>query len=298
MFDTILAIIAPVAICAAAGFLWVRLRQPYDADFVGRLVLAVAAPCLTVSALGKVRLGTDALLAMAGYWAITFVLMLALGAVLVRLLRVAGGKRLDQRAYVASLLFPNVGNMGLPLCLLAFGDEGLALALGWFMVNSVAHFSLGVVAFSGGRASREFLVNPMVWSVFIAVAMVVGDWHLPRWLGNTLELIGGMTIPLMLVALGASLANLDVRLFGRALLFSVARVGGGFLAGLAVVLLFGLTGTERGIVLIQAAMPVAVFNYLFAQRYGRAPQEVAGLVLVSTLLSFATLPALLWYVLR
>lgn len=298
MFDTILAIIAPVAICAAAGFLWVRSRQPYDADFVGRLVLAVAAPCLTVSALGKVRLGTDTLLAMAGYWAITFVLMLLLGAALVRLPGVARRARIDQRAYVASLLFPNVGNMGLPLCLLAFGDEGLALALAWFMVNSVVHFSLGVVAFSGGRASREFLANPMVWSVFIAVAMVVGDWHLPRWLGNTLELIGGMTIPLMLVALGASLANLDARLFGRALLFSVARVGGGFLAGLAVVLLFGLTGTERGIVLIQAAMPVAVFNYLFAQRYGRAPQEVAGLVLVSTLLSFATLPALLWYVLR
>lgn len=291
MFDTLLAIIAPVVICSAVGFLWVRLRQPWDGDFVGRLVLTVAAPCLTVSALGKVRLGTDTLLAMSGYWAITFVLMLAAGWALARALGV------DRRAYVASLLFPNVGNMGLPLCLLAFGDQGLALALAWFMVNSVAHFSIGLVAFSGGRVHRELFTNPMVWSVVVAVAMVVGDWHLPRWLANTLDLIGGATIPLMLVAMGAALAGLDVRLFGRAVVFSVARVGGGFLAGLLVVTLFGLTGTERGVVLIQAAMPVAVFNYLFAQRYGRAPQEVAGLVLVSTLLSFLTLPLLLWYAL-
>jgi predicted permease len=244
-----------------------------------------------VSALGKVRLGTDALLAMAGWWALVTLLVAGAGYWLVRALRV------DARAYLSCLLFPNVGNMGLPLCLLAFGDEGLALALAWFMVNSVAHFSIGVVAFSGERVHRELLSNPMVWSVLVAVLMVVGDIHLPLWLANTLELIGGMTIPLMLIALGASLATLEIGFFSRALVFSVARVGLGFLAGLLVVTVFGVTGVERGIVLIQASMPVAVFNYLFAQRYARAPQEVAGLVLVSTLLSFITLPMLLWYVL-
>lgn len=292
MLPTIFAIIAPVVFCALIGFVWVRARQPYDANFVGRIVLSIAAPALTISALGKVRLGTDALLAMAGWWACVTLLVALAGYLLVRAMRV------DARAYLSCLLFPNVGNMGLPLCLLAFGDQGLALALAWFMVNSVAHFSLGVVAFSGGRVQRELLTNPMVWSVVVAVAMVLGDWQLPRWLAGTLDLVGGMTIPLMLIALGASLATLDVRLFWRALVFSVARVGLGFLAGLLVVTYFGLTGVERGIVLIQAAMPVAVFNYLFAQRYGRAPEEVAGLVLLSTLLSFLSLPALLWFVLR
>ena len=49
--------------------------------------------------------------------------------------------------------------------------------------------------------------------------------------------------------------------------------------------------------MIQCAMPVAVFNYLFAQRYQREPEEVAGMVLMSTVISFVTLPALLWWVL-
>ncbi len=48
---------------------------------------------------------------------------------------------------------------------------------------------------------------------------------------------------------------------------------------------------------LQSAMPVAVFNYLFAQRYARAPEEVAGLVVVSASLSFVTLPVLLAFVL-
>lgn len=292
MTETLVAIIAPVLLCAVIGYAWVRAGQPWDANLVGRLVLVVAAPALTVSALSKVRLGTDALLAMSLYWAVAAAMVAVAGYALVRAMGV------DARAYLSSLLFPNVGNMGLPLCLLAFGDEGLALALAWYMVNSIAHFSIGLVAFSGGRVQRELVANPMVWSVLVAVAMVVGDWHLPRWLANTLELVGGMTIPLMLVALGAALATLDVRLFGRAALFSVARLGLGFLAGLAVVTAFGLTGVERGIVLIQSTMPVAVFNYLFAQRYGRSPAEVAGLVLVSTVLSFLTLPALLWFALR
>lgn len=291
MFATLVAIIAPVVLCAAIGYGWVRARQPWDADLVGRLVLVIAAPALTVSALGKVRLGMDALLAMALWWALVTALVAVSGYLLVRAMRV------DARAYLSCLLFPNVGNMGLPLCLLSFGDEGLALALAWFMVNSVAHFSIGVVAFSGQRVHRELLTNPMVWSVVVAVAMVAGNWHLPRWLVNTLDLVGGMTIPLMLIALGASLAKLEAGFFARALVFSVARLGLGFASGLLVVSVFGLTGIERGIVLIQATMPVAVFNYLFAQRYNRAPADVAGLVLVSTLLSFLTLPLLLWYVL-
>jgi malate permease and related proteins len=48
---------------------------------------------------------------------------------------------------------------------------------------------------------------------------------------------------------------------------------------------------------IQSAMPVAVFNYLFAQLYRREPAEVAGMIVISTLISFVTLPALLLLVL-
>ena len=114
---------------------------------------------------------------------------------------------------------------------------------------------------------------------------------------NTISTLAGFAIPLMLLSLGTSLATLSVAGLGRALGFSVFRIGGGFLAALGVVAALGLEGPARGAVLIQSAMPTAVFNYLFAIQYNRKPEDVAGMVLVSTVLSFLTLPLLLAFIL-
>jgi len=146
---------------------------------------------------------------------------------------------------------------------------------------------------SGQRAWVALVSNPIILSVFVAVAMVVGDWQLPVALQNSVELIGGLTIPLMLITLGVSLARLGVRHVGDALLFAVARLVIGLLAGWLVCEWLALEGVLRGIVLIQSSMPVAVFNYLFAERYQQGPERVAGMVVVSTLLSFLLLPWLL-----
>jgi predicted permease len=98
----------------------------------------------------------------------------------------------------------------------------------------------------------------------------------------------------MLLALGVALARLRPGGLGRATLLSALRLALGWGGGLLVVWLLGLEGTVRGIVLIEMAMPVAVFNYLFAQRYDNRPEEVAGMVLVSTLATVVLLPGLLW----
>jgi len=81
--------------------------------------------------------------------------------------------------------------------------------------------------------------------------------------------------------------------WGKALLYSLIRILGGLSAGFLVVWWLDIEGVARSVVLIQSSMPVAVFNYLFAVRFDRQPDAVAGLVVVSTLLSFVSLPILL-----
>ena len=54
-----------------------------------------------------------------------------------------------------------------------------------------------------------------------------------------------------------------------------------------------MDGLTRKVLVLQASMPVGVLNYLFAQRYGRSPEQVASLVLVSTLISIISIPMLL-----
>lgn len=287
MWQTVVPVLAPVLVSVSIGWVWARAGRPYDSALISQLVMGIGAPCLVVSTLGSVSLPES------DFWLVgkVYVLVLALTAVAALLLiRLT---RRSLRVYFPALVFPNVGNMGLPLCMLAFGQAGLALALAWFMLNSVLHFSVGQTVVSGQRAWVALVSNPIILSVFVAVAMVVGDWQLPVALQNSVELIGGLTIPLMLITLGVSLARLGVRHVGDALLFAVARLVIGLLAGWLVCEWLALEGVLRGIVLIQSSMPVAVFNYLFAERYQQGPERVAGMVVVSTLLSFLLLPWLL-----
>jgi predicted permease len=105
-----------------------------------------------------------------------------------------------------------------------------------------------------------------------------------------------MTIPLMLITLGVSLAALRVAGLGRSLLLALLRLGLGFAVGLGIAYAFRLDGIARGVLILQSTMPTAVFNYLFAHRYATRPEEVAGAVTVSTLLTLAIMPLVLIYV--
>jgi len=293
MITEIFAVMAPVMACAAIGFFWARGGYGFDPAFISRLVLNVGAPALMLSGLSSVDIDPTVFKRTALACVLIAVLMAIAGVTAARL---AGH---DVRAYLPSLVFPNVGNMGLPVCMLAFGDEGLALALAFFMVLSVAHFPVGMLLAGGKQAGgiTGLFKMPILYAIFIAMLFIWQDWSLPVPVKNSVELIGGMTIPLMLITLGVSLHSLQVRQWRQALFYSCLRIGGGLAVGLFVVWLLGLEGKEKGVVLIQASMPVAVFNYLFAERFKRQPEAVAGMVVMSTLMSFATIPLLLWWLL-
>jgi hypothetical protein len=289
MYAQVFAVIAPIFICALVGVIWARRDMPYSSDFVARLVMNIGAPCLIIATLGKVSVPEQQLryLALITFLGLTLVALLSYLA-----LRLLKGK---VRVYMPSLLFANTGNMGLPLCLLAFGEEGLALALIIFMVTATLHFSIGVALVGRMHPLRSLFASPVFYAALLAVVLILTQWKLPLWISNTVGILGDMSIPLMLISLGVSLARLQVKSLSRALLYSVLRLGIGFSVGCLLVSLFALDGLARGVVLIQFSMPAAVFNYLLADRYGQSPQEVAGFVIVSTLISFLTLPLLLWF---
>jgi malate permease and related proteins len=291
MLYDIFTIIAPVFICALIGYTWVKQGNPFETSFVSNLVMNVGAPCLIFSTFMDIDLDREAFLSMASAAFASMVIFGLVGFVILRLFN------LDQRAFLPGQIFPNVGNMGLPLCLLAFGDEGLALGLTYFTVNIVFGFTVGITVSSGAMSFRELFRNPMVWTVFITVGLVFAGIESPVWLYNTTDLLGGLTIPMMLIALGVSLARFKITSLKRSISLSVMRLGLGFLTGNVIAMLMGLEGAARGILIMQCSMPVAVFAYLFTMRYDRQPEEVAATVVISTIMSFALLPALLWYVL-
>jgi predicted permease len=289
MYFQIFTVLFPVILCAFLGALWARSGQRYDSDFVSRLVLNIGAPALILSTLSQVAIDPSLFADIAIACVLVSLTMALLGFVIPRLL----GD--DVRTYLPSFVFPNVGNMGLPVCMFAFGEQGLALALIFFMVLSVAHFPVGILMAGGREAGglMGIIKMPILYAIALAVLLMMSGAVLPDFLNNAVSLIGAMTIPLMLITLGVSLYSLKVSGWGKALLYSLIRILGGLSAGFLVVWWLNIEGVARSVVLIQSSMPVAVFNYLFAVRFDRQPDAVAGLVVVSTLLSFVSLPILL-----
>ena len=291
MISDLVAIIAPVLLTALLGYGWAKLDKPFDTAFVTSLVMYVGTPCLIVSTFLKSPPDPAAFAEMTLASLAVFVLCGALAWLFLRLCR------LPARDFLPVITFPNAGNMGLPLCLFAFGEAGLALGIVFFTVASLLQFTFGAGIVRGRFELGQILKMPLIYAVALALLFGLTDLTAPRWFANSVGLVGGLTIPLMILALGVSLARLKVRSLGRSFLLSAFRLGVGFLLGLAVAELLGLEGTLRGVLILQSSLSPAVYNYLFAERFGRAGSEVAGVIVISTCLAFAVLPFILAYLL-
>jgi hypothetical protein len=287
----IATVLAPLFLCAGIGFAWARSGRIFDAANMGDLIAIVGLPCLTYATLTKLAVEPATFVRVAGYYLVS---LAAFGAVGIAALRAAG---LELRTYLPPMMFSNTGNMGLPVCLFAFGEVGLALAVCIYLTNAVLNYVVGVAIFAGHLSVRSITHNVLVWSAAAALATVAAGIEPPRWLINTAVLVGAVPIPFMVVALGAAVARLEISDLPRTFALSVLRQATGFLAGWGTASLFGLEGVERGILILMSSMPAAVVNYLFALRHGRNPEQVASMVMATTLLSYAMLPFVLLVVL-
>ncbi|MEC9346350.1 MAG: AEC family transporter [Pseudomonadota bacterium] len=287
MTGELFAIIAPVFVIAGVGLAWKRLGMPFDTETITGVTTRIGTPALILSTLARLEVTAAAFSEMVIASVCAFVFVAIVGGIALRLCR------LPLAAFHTPLMASNAGNMGLPLCLFAFGQEGLTLAIAFFALSAVYQFTIGIAVASGDLSLRPVLRQPVIYAVLIGVVMILTGTHLPPFLDNTLRLLGGIPIPLMLVALGVSLASLHLGTLRDSAIVALLRLSIGLAAGLTVAFLLGLEGAARGVLIVQCAMPVAVFNYLFASIYNRQPEVVAGSILISTIISFVTLPGLL-----
>ncbi|MFQ5624684.1 MAG: AEC family transporter [Paracoccaceae bacterium] len=283
----VLQIVAPVFALGLVGIVWVRAGWQYDVEFVTRLSMTISIPCLIFMALlrSEVDLSVlrDTTFAALGAYALVAVISLAA-------VRISG---LAVQTYLAPLIFGNTGNIGLPLALFAFGDTGLSLAVVVFATMAILAFTFGVWLASGGGSPLRVLGEPMVGATILGGVFMLNGWSIPQWTANTLDLVGQIAIPLMLITLGVAVARLRVSAAGRALGLAVFKLavclGSAVIAGRW----FGLAPVAFGVLVLQVSMPVAVTSFMLAEKYDAGSEEVAGLVVISTLLSLVAIPVTL-----
>lgn len=287
MLAELFAVMAPVLAGAGLGYTWVRLGHPYPVDFITRLVFNIGTPSLVLASLS----GADIEASTFGQMMLaTALVMLSMGAASIIVAKIL---HRDWRVLIASMMYPNTGNMGLPVVLYAFGSAGFAYGITVMVTVSLFQFTLGAVLSSSGSPVKTLLRTPTVYAIVIAMTLLLTDTALPLWMANTVDLMSGFTVPLMLITLGVSLASIQVKSLRSGIGFSLIRIPLAAAIAWLMASWLGLPPLAQSILIVQMSMPVAVFNYLFAQRAQREPAYVASLVFCSTLMALVYLPVLL-----
>jgi predicted permease len=205
----------------------------------------------------------------------------------------------DTRTFVPPMMYNNCGNMGLPLAVLAFGAAGLSQAVALFVACSLVYFTLGIRILESGRAEGrqshwDMFATPMMFAMLGGILFAACRWTLPTILLQALRMIGEASIPLMLIALGVRMTDMNLRSWRIGLVGALVCP----LAGLAIAImidpLISLTSVQRGQMYLFAALPPAVFTFLVAETYKEEPEKVAAIVMVGNLASLLFVPLGLW----
>lgn len=290
MLLTILNIVFPVFAVIGVGTLWGKLNRP-DLALVNRLNMEIFVPALVFAVLASkdFQIAAYQQLALAAT-------VVVLGSGLISW-PVAKLLKVNAKTFVPPMMFNNTGNMGIPLLLLAFGEAALPAAVLVFVIEMLLHFTVGLYILDSRTSLRGLLKIPIVLAAIAGLLFSVTGWTLPQALAVPIEMLGQISIPLMLFALGVRL--LDVNLDDLRLGIAGAIVCP--LAGMAVAVALRpwltLPDEQWGILLVFAALPPAVLNFMVAEQYRQEPRRVASLVLIGNLGSLAFIPLALWWAL-
>ncbi|MAU41133.1 MAG: hypothetical protein CMF31_05890 [Kordiimonas sp.] len=287
MLVELITIMSPILLCALVGFIWEKKLQDYPAEFVTRIGMTITIPCLIFHGLISADLDITTLKTV-GLVAIACVFTCMAGVALVT--HFSG---LSPRRYLPTLSFGNAGFLGIPLCYFAFGSDAATLAIVFFFVSAVIHMTFGPGIASGHFHPRRLLKTPIVMAVVCALPFLFLNLPSPRWLLNTTNLLGQAAIPMMLMSLGAALADFQIDSRKRLIWLALFRLSLGIIVGFGFVWAFGLDGLIAKVVIIEASLPVAIMSYAIAEQYDLGHKEMAGIILVTTLASLITIPIIL-----
>lgn len=276
-------VIIPVFLIVAIGYGYAR-RRPPDLMVFNRIALDVLAPVLVYSALAAkdFRIADHVPLLVGGT-----VLILGGGLLAWPLARAFGAQ---PRTLVPVVMFNNCGNMGLPLALLAFGPANFGAAVALFSVSNLFHFSLGARITSSQARTRDLLTSPLMIGTALGFLSALTDVRPPDVLLSGLKLLGDALLPMMLFALGVRLTSLTRAGLALGLLGALARPLIGLVIAIPLAWVLGIEGAARGQLLLFAALPPAVMQFMLADRYHQEPDKVAAMIMLGNALAVVFVP--------
>jgi predicted permease len=288
-------VLFPVFFVVGIGYYLGKNNPKLDTTFITNFAANIGSPAMIIYSLTCTGTSFEIFKDYFLYYLIAIIAFAFIGVFFLFLI-----KTKDIIRELPPFIMPNTGNMGLPLCLFAYGLQGLGVAAAISALIILCHITLG-----NFLADRKFninviLKNPPFYAIVISVIFLYFKIEMPTFVENTTFLLMYATIFLILMSLGIALTRFKVFSFKKALISSIGRVILGPIVGFLIIKYFNLSGYAAGVLLIQCSMPSAVLNYLVASIY--SPKEitdsVASTIVVSTVMSCITVPIVLFFALK
>lgn len=291
MLLTLLDIVIPVLAISALGFIFgKRQKRAPDMDFINYANVHIFCPALIFSALiaHPLSVGTAWPLIIAG------VLIILVPGLMLAFIRPQGVSR---AAFLVTGMFRNTGNTGIPLMMLAYGRDLLGDIVLLFVLSNSLHFSLGLFLLSGRGSRWLWLRNPNVWAAILGISLAPWRAHIPAFMETSIDMVGQITIPLMLFSLGVRLSQDRITHLGLALRINGLYLLTGLVSLPLIVWALPLTPEWTRMIVLSGLLPPAVLNYLLCEQYKVDPAIVASVVLLGNVLSIATIPLVIGFTL-
>jgi len=278
-------VLFPVFLIIGIGYWYGKKDPKFDTKFITAFAGNFGLPSIIFYSLTTTSINIELFLRFSYYITLYVFIFSIIGLIILKIMNK------DIYRLLPPLILPNTGNMGMPLCLFAYGKIGLAIATSITAIILIFHFSINILLASKKLSIKPLLKCIPVYALLISLIFVYYEIPAPKFLENSTFLIGYSTIFLILMSLGVALSKLTVFDVKETLIYSFIRVVIGPIVGLAFVKFFNLSGVEAGVMFIQASMPSAVLTFLISEIY--APKKlsvsIASTVALSTFLSFFTL---------
>ena len=294
LYLKLIDVILPVFFIIGIGY-YLGIKNPkFNTDFITTLAGNIGTPAMIFYTITStdVTLGifieyfVYALIMIGGFAIIGFIFLFIL--------------KKDMISELPPLILPNTGNMGIPICLFAYGTSGLGVASAIASVIILLHFTIGVLLAKKSFSFDILIKNVPIYGIIAAVIVLYFEWEVPGYIENTTFLLTYATIFLVLMSLGIALSRLQVISWTHASILGAVRVIIGPIIGFGLINFFNLTGFAAGVLLIQSCMPSAVLTYLVGSMYSkrRVVDSIASVIVTSTIMSFFTIPIVVFYSLK
>ncbi len=288
-------VVFPVFFVVGIGYYLGKKNPKIDTKFITNFAANIGTPAMVIYAVTSTGINFEIFIDYFWYYLLAIICFSIVGIINLFLINTK-----DIIRELPPLIFPNTGNMGLPICLFAYGSQGLGVSASITSLIILMHFTVGVFL-----ADRKFnldviIKNPPFYAIIFSAIVLFYEIDMPVFVINTTEWLMYVTIFLILMSLGIALTRLKVFSLNKAVISSITRMFIGPLIGIGLIWFFDLEGFAAGVLLIQCSMPSAVLNYLVGSIYSpkKVVDSVASTIVVSTVMSFITIPIVVYFALR